>query len=384
MNNIYNIKHFSPGILLLLLLACPPAFAIKQQMVYGVKKSAKQFLLPIHTPEGRLIQRANSTYRYEYTLTDHLGNARVSFTDEDGNGTPELLQEDHYYPFGMQMPGLHYAGGGAPENKYLYNGKELVDDEGINLYDYGFRFYDAALGRWHVIDALSEIDYNFSPYSYAHNNPINSYDAMGLKVEYLYEDDEKIGYEISGDDVLSYYGYLEDINNDKGTMENLQWALEDAASSNESTGGLMASTIEEATINLHLSIDELIDILNAKPRPYPEEKGLENTYPELIFFPVAKSINSALTVGEWIRNNKQTKTLGAAEKGFTNIKIPKGFKETKKFGFPHGQKVYKYKGKYYSRDIDSHHGGVWKVFKEFGGKLKRIGTADENLMIFKK
>ncbi len=143
----------------------------------------------------------------------------MTFTDNDADGTPELIQEDHYYPFGMQMPGLHYAGGGTPENKYLYNGKELVDDEGIDWYDYGWRMYDAALGRWHVIDALSEIDYSFSPYSYAHNNPINSYDAMGLKVEYLYEDDEIIGYEITDDDILSYYGYLEDINNDKGTMK---------------------------------------------------------------------------------------------------------------------------------------------------------------------
>jgi len=64
--------------------------------------------------------------------------------------------------------------------------------------------------------------------------------------------------------------------------------------------------------------------------------------------------------------------------------IPKGFKQTKKFGYLHGQKVYEYKGLYYSKDIDSHNGGVWKVFEEINGKPKRIGTADENLNIFKK
>ncbi|MFW5872942.1 MAG: RHS repeat-associated core domain-containing protein, partial [bacterium] len=85
----------------------------------------------------------------------------------------------HYYPFGMQMPGLHYAGGGAPENKYLYNGKELVDDEGIDWYDYGARMYDAALGRFMVQDAYSEKYLNLTPYQYAANNPINIIDING-------------------------------------------------------------------------------------------------------------------------------------------------------------------------------------------------------------
>ena len=75
------------------------------------------------------------------------------------------------------------------------------------------------------------------------------------------------------------------------------------------------------------------------------------------------------------------KSLGAAAKGFS--KIPKGFKEVKDFGYQHGQKVYKYGDKFYSKDIDGHNGGVWKVFENVGGRLKRIGTAGHNLDIFK-
>lgn len=44
-------------------------------------------------------------------------------------------------------------------------------------------------------------------------------------------------------------------------------------------------------------------------------------------------------------------------------KILKGFKVVKKFGYQHGQKVYKYGNRYFSRDIDMHNRGVWKVFK---------------------
>ena len=69
------------------------------------------------------------------------------------------------------------------ENKYLYNGKELQDEQlgGVNLdwYDYGARFYDPALGRFHTIDPLAET-YDFqSPYAYATNNPIKYVDVNG-------------------------------------------------------------------------------------------------------------------------------------------------------------------------------------------------------------
>ncbi|MGQ8867411.1 toxin C-terminal domain-containing protein [Myroides sp. TSA_177.3] len=78
--------------------------------------------------------------------------------------------------------------------------------------------------------------------------------------------------------------------------------------------------------------------------------------------------------------------LGAADfkgGGKTDFNVPKGFKLTKEFGKSHGQAVYKKGQYYYSRDIDSHNGGVWKVFEAKGKHLHSIGAADENLKNFK-
>lgn len=50
----------------------------------------------------------------------------------------------------------------------------------MDWYDYGFRFYDPAIGRWHVIDAMTEKHYEMTPYHYCFNNPMLYIDVMGL------------------------------------------------------------------------------------------------------------------------------------------------------------------------------------------------------------
>ncbi|MBC6995929.1 hypothetical protein QWY85_11200 [Neolewinella lacunae] len=63
-----------------------------------------------------------AAWQYEYFLQDHLGNNRVLFADENGNNlieATEVLQENHYYPFGMEMRGGWLAEPGV-EQRYGY------------------------------------------------------------------------------------------------------------------------------------------------------------------------------------------------------------------------------------------------------------------------
>jgi RHS repeat-associated protein len=73
------------------------------------------------------------------------------------------------------------AAGTNPVNKYQFQGNEMQDLLGMQLYDFNARQYDPQIGRFTAIDLLADnFQESLSPYHFCGNNPANYVDPSGL------------------------------------------------------------------------------------------------------------------------------------------------------------------------------------------------------------
>ncbi|MGF7138248.1 RHS repeat domain-containing protein [Roseimarinus sediminis] len=173
----------------------------------------------LYSDEGRVVPheiQGVTQWQYQYFLKDlpitiGMGNTRVTFSVDHYTKNAYVTQTCQYYPFGMAFNKNDYYPGidNYNVNRNLYNGKlkrsgnpdpsgELQDDNldgvSLNWYDYGARMYDAALGRFHTVDAYAEKYLNLSPYQYGANNPICNVDINGDSIWFTtqYDDNHEL------------------------------------------------------------------------------------------------------------------------------------------------------------------------------------------------
>jgi RHS repeat-associated protein len=157
-------------------------------------KKTSVFWLPTWLPAGRLWTIIFFSLSIFLPIITNQNPNPPAMTGEIA-----AIRPTKYYPFGMVM--TQSNPGTSPENKLLYNSKEIQDDvvagKKLDWYDYGARFYDAQLGRFHTQDRFAEKYLSWTPYQYGGNNPISFIDINGDSIWHVnpkgfitYEGDE--------------------------------------------------------------------------------------------------------------------------------------------------------------------------------------------------
>ncbi|MDJ1505730.1 RHS repeat-associated core domain-containing protein, partial [Xanthocytophaga agilis] len=141
------------------------------------------------TPRNNTANQVPKAYLRSEQIVQQSGYVRVFVVSESNVNTwfdelaithveSPIVQENHYDPWGLNLVGIEVENN--PNDKFQYNGEEKQEELGLNWMDYGFRNYDAQLGRWHAVDPVSDWAESLTPYCYGLNNPVNNIDLLGL------------------------------------------------------------------------------------------------------------------------------------------------------------------------------------------------------------
>jgi RHS repeat-associated protein len=91
-----------------------------------------------------------------------------------------VLEETHYYPFGLTMAGISSKALGKLENRYKFNeGSELNNELDLGWYESVCRTYDPQM-KVFTNGSIVIFAKHTSLYAYVNNNPILFNDPLGL------------------------------------------------------------------------------------------------------------------------------------------------------------------------------------------------------------
>ena len=202
-----------------------------------------------------------------------------------------LLEQKDYFAFGMENQALStqaikYS---YIKNRITYSGKEkqsmeFNDNSGLDLYDYGARFYDAQIARWAVLDPMSEKDRRWSPYTFAYNNPLRYIDPDGMEGKETND---------NGEEMVNYM----DVMDKNGVVTRI---ITDAGETDENGNEYNTEASTGAAVGDHVKMD-----LSGATK-ITRNEGVENTPQQS---PVSKKIaaiaNSYIGSHDWDASNEK-------------------------------------------------------------------------------
>jgi RHS repeat-associated protein len=133
----------------------------------------------IETPAN--LKCPQNGYAYVF-LSNATENMYVYFDNFKVNHTRgRIVEENHYYPFGLKIAAISSNKLGAVENGHLqnrfgYQGTFAEEDEYTGWNEFDLRNYDPQTGRWTGVDPYDEFA---SPYLGMANNPVSTIDPDG-------------------------------------------------------------------------------------------------------------------------------------------------------------------------------------------------------------
>ena len=156
----------------------------------------------------------------------------------------EIVEENNYYPFGLEHKGYNNVVNGTENNYKRFQGQELHKELGLNWLSFKYRNYDPAIARFFNVDPLAE-DYVYNGvYNFAENRVIDGIELEGLEWKSIKDDDTgntkiQLTIQLYNDSSLS-----ESKLNDR--VEAMKTQFAESYSGEGFTGELVVNTVTEA------------------------------------------------------------------------------------------------------------------------------------------
>ncbi len=135
----------------------------------------------LHSLTANNLVMKQSGFLYVYTSNETPQDVFFDNVSVILAGT-RVLEECHYYPFGLIMEGLSDKVSNNPVNKeQKFQGQPFDDDLGLNWYGFKYRNHDPQIGRFIQCDPLSDKYVYNSTYAFSENHVTAHVELEGLE-----------------------------------------------------------------------------------------------------------------------------------------------------------------------------------------------------------